>query len=98
MLRYSEVRSSQVSYTTSGPQTRGHAHPQSVTLQFKEPIDRLLGELERPAADGLLSTVRTAVGVRHGVTLKKEKLSRWVYWLIHFLLCMHVSFQPSYFQ
>ena len=91
MFRYSEVRSSQVSYATSGPQTRGHTHPQSVTLQFKEPIDRLLGELERPAADGPLSSVRTAVGVRHDVTLKKEKLSRCVCWLIH-VSTLHACF------
>ena len=79
MHRYREV-SSYESYTSKQPLTNGlHASHQSVwsvTLPSKEPIDRLLGELERPA--GSLSTVRTAVGVQPGVTLKKEKLSRYV--------------------
>lgn len=95
MSGYSKVLTSQVSCATSGPQVRGHAHPQSVKLQFKEPIDRLLGELERPA--GPLSTVITAVGVRPGVTLKKEKLSRCAYCFIHFVLCTHPLSQPLYF-
>ena len=52
---------------------RGHAQ-QSVTLPYKEPIDRLLDELERLA--GPLSRVRTAIGVVNGAVLKNRKLSR----------------------
>lgn len=47
---------------------------QSVIVQYKEPIDRLLEELERFA--GPLSRVRTAMGVVNGAVLKSEKLSR----------------------
>ena len=79
MLKCSEI-SSHESYTRNQPLTNGlhanHHSVRSVTCPSKEPIDRLLGELERP--DGSLSTVRTAVGVQPGVTLKKEKLSWYV--------------------
>ena len=79
MLRHSES-GSYGSYTHRQPPTNGlyaQNGSTSVTLRSKEPIDRLLGELERPA--GYLSTVRTVIDVGPGATLRKKELSRYVH-------------------
>ena len=76
MPRHSEeISSSHESAVYKRPLINGYLpNHQRVTPPFKEPIDLLLDELKRPA--GLISTVRTAVGVKQGVTLMKKKLSR----------------------
>lgn len=68
---------SHVGYTYKQPLNDYYTNRQSAMPHFpKEPIDHLLSELQ--SHTGSLSTVRTAVGVGKGVTVKKKELSRYV--------------------
>ena len=58
--------------------------PLPIPEEPKEPIDVLFREVESPA--GALPSVRAAMGIKTGVTLKKKKLSRYEYSLPAFCL------------